>query len=133
MEERNGGPDPALKKGPDEQQYLELISSGNLENSENLRLMAEYLAALIDAAEATKIELYEQYRKPVDLFRAGLRALARQNWWREDRYDILDNDTRERLAGAILKGCRLKVVLAEKYQAVGERIRDYSGKQENEN
>ncbi|GEM_PF-4616800 len=111
--------------------YLELTGNGALENKENLKLVAEYLSASIDAAEATSIELYEHYRKPVDLFRRGVRALARQNWWQEERFDILDEDVRELLAASILKGCQMQVILREKYQTAGEHIRDFSGTSKN--
>ncbi|MGL5433842.1 MAG: hypothetical protein ACRDBO_00400 [Lachnospiraceae bacterium] len=115
----------------DTQKYLDLTGNGALENRENLRLVVEYLAACIDAAEATSIELYEHYRKPVNLFRRGVRALARQNWWLEGQVGILDQDVRESLADCILKGCRLQIILQEKYQTAGEHIRDYPGTSEN--
>lgn len=123
------------KPSPDrlnEQQYLELIESGDLTNREQLRLVVNYLAACVDTAEATNIELYEHYRRPVDQFRYGLRALARQLWWQEERYDIMDDVTRSQLAGAVLKACRLRLVLPEKYQRNGEHIRDYLGETKNE-
>jgi len=91
-----------------------------------------YLAACVDAAEAANIELYEHYRRPVDLCRQGLKALARQNWWQEEQYGIMDDFTREQLAGAVLKACRLRAVLPEKYQLSGEHIRDYSEKNKEE-
>lgn len=121
----------AGRNSEQERQFLKLITDGDLENKENIRLVAECLAVYIDAAEATSIELYEHYRKPVDLFRSGVRALARQTWWQEERFGTLDPEIRQLLAGSILKGCRLQVILQEKYQAAGEHIRDYSGAGEN--
>ena len=62
-----------------------------------------YLAALIDTIEQTSMEIYERYRALVDLFRGAAREC------------LADGETGAPAVYALLKACRLGVLLAEKY------------------
>lgn len=89
------------------------------------RSMGRYLAALVDVAESTSIEIYEQYRKLQDMYRQALKGLPGQRATdcaqSEPSLCFATDGTQERIGNALiaysaLKACRNGMLLAEKYE-----------------
>ena len=100
-----------------------------------LRATAWYQMAIVDTLEAMSISIYEDYRGLADLYAEGIKGLLRC----QDKdtglfYQVLDLPGAEgnyqetsgsaMLAASIMKACRQKVLLPEKYWHVGEAILD---------
>ncbi len=80
---------------------------------------AMFMEALIDTIEAIDQPVYELYRSLVDLFRAQLKGLIANG-----EVALIDEKAKMILAYAIKKACDMKVILAEKYEAVADKISD---------
>ena len=78
---------------------------------------AMFMEALIDTIEAIDQPVYELYRSLVDLFRAQLKGLLNNG-----NVVLADDKAKMILAYAIKKACDMKVILAEKYEAVADEI-----------
>lgn len=100
-----------------------------------LRASAWYQMALMDTLEAMSMEIYEDYRGLGDLYAEGIKGLLRyQDPETKLFYQVLnlpeaDGNYQETsgsamLAASIMKACRLKVLLSEKYWHIGEEILD---------
>ncbi len=100
-----------------------------------LRATAWYQMALVDTLEAMSVAIYEDYRGLADVYAEGIKGLLRyQDKETKLFYQVLDHQEAEgnyqetsgsaMLAASILKACRLKVLLPEKYWHVGEEILD---------
>lgn len=79
---------------------------------------AFFMEALIDTVEAIDQPVYELYRSLVDLFRQEIRVLFpgadKEIRFKDDKAAFV-------LACAVKKACRMKVILAEKYEAMADR------------
>ncbi|MCM1173692.1 MAG: glycoside hydrolase family 88 protein [Blautia sp.] len=94
------------------------------EEKGQIRSTARYLAALVDTMENMSVEIYEQYRKLQDMFKAALKdALAQRAqdglFHAAEGIDVF--------AGAVigyctLKACRMGLLLKEKYVGTGMEI-----------
>lgn len=98
-----------------------------------LRSMGWYLMALVDVMDNMSIEIYEQYRKLQDIFKQLIKGILA---YRDEKtglfYQVIDQRTLEgnyietsgsaMVGYAILKGCRMGLLLKEKYQKTGEEI-----------
>lgn len=80
---------------------------------------AMFMEALIDTIEAIDQPVYELYRSLVDLFRAQLKTLIANG-----EVTLTDEKAGMILAYAIKKACDMKVILAEKYEAIADKISD---------
>jgi unsaturated rhamnogalacturonyl hydrolase len=95
--------------------------------------MGWYLMALVDTMDNMSFEIFEQYKKLEGIFKQILHGLL-QYQDKESRlfYQVVDRgDTvgnyletsgSAMIAYAILKGCRMGILLSEKYAGVGEEI-----------
>ncbi len=98
-----------------------------------LRSMGWYLMALVDVMDNMSIEIYEQYRKLQDIFKAVLKGLL-QYQDKESRlfYQVIDRSDAKgnyletsgsaMAAYAVLKACRMGILLKEKYVPAGMEI-----------
>lgn len=98
-----------------------------------LRSMGWYLMALVDTAEGISVEIYEQYRKLVDIYRLLIKGML---GYRDKEsglfYQVIDKGGAEgnytetsgslMVAYSILKACRMGILLKEKYASVGMEI-----------
>lgn len=98
-----------------------------------LRSIGWYLMALVDCYELANEELYDHKRAIGDLFRKAIRGILR---WQdpdsklfyqlvalpEQEGNYLETSGSLMVAYAILKACRLGLLLADKYQRTGEEI-----------
>ena len=98
-----------------------------------LRSMGWYLMALVDTMDAMSIEIYEQYRKLQDIFKQVLKGILR---YQDEKtglfYQVIDrNDVEENyletsgsamVGYAIMKACRMGLLLKEKYEPIGTGI-----------
>ncbi|MCR4897107.1 MAG: glycoside hydrolase family 88 protein [Lachnospiraceae bacterium] len=98
-----------------------------------LRSMGWYLMALVDTMYAMNREIYEQYRELEDIFKTVLKGILRYQdpetglfYQVIDRSDVegnyLETSGTAMIAYAILKACRMGILLKEKYAGIGERI-----------
>lgn len=98
-----------------------------------LRSIAWFLMALVDTMEEMDNWAYDYYRQLLDIYKEGLLGILAYRdtesglfYQVVDRADIpgnyLETSGSSMIAASILKACRLKVLLAEKYQPVGEAI-----------
>ncbi len=89
--------------------------------------------ALIDLYELSSEEVFEQHKQYAVWFKEALKGVLKYQdaesglFWQlialpEVEGNYLETSGSAMIAYSILKGCRLKVLQAEKYQAVGERI-----------
>lgn len=87
-----------------------LIKSGN----NDIDQVGLYLTSLIDALSGMSFEIYEKYRKLQDMFKLSLVNLLK------DR----DKESAENamIAYAIIKACRMGIILKEKYAPAGVEI-----------
>lgn len=98
-----------------------------------LRSMGWYLMALVDVMDNMSIEIYEQYRKLQDIFKLMIKGILR---YRDkdsglfcqviDRSDVegnyLETSGSAMVGYAILKACRMGILLKEKYAPIGRAI-----------
>lgn len=98
-----------------------------------LRATAWYQMAMIDTAEEMSKGIYEDYRTLSDLYAEGIKGLLKyQDKDSKLFYQVIDHpEIKENyletsgsamIAASILKACRMKVLLAEKYWKTGEDI-----------
>lgn len=83
-----------------------------------------YLVSLIDALSGMSFEIYEKYRKMQDMFKATLTDFLK-NYDKESGFYYGKNAGKEEnamIAYAIIKACRMGIILKEKYAAVGMEI-----------
>lgn len=98
-----------------------------------LRSMGWYLMALVDVMENMSVEIYEQYRKIQDIFKEAVKGIL---GFRDkdsglfyqviDRSDVpgnyLETSGSTMVGYAILKACRMGILLKEKYACAGREI-----------
>lgn len=95
-----------------------------------LRACGWHLMALIDTMEVMESRVYECYRELGDLFKEALRGILQYRdeetglfYQVVDRKDVegnyLETSGSAMIAYAILKACRMKVILPEKYLPIG--------------
>lgn len=98
-----------------------------------LRSMGWYLMALVDTMDHMSFEIYEQYRKLQDIFKLVLKGILKYQdkdsklfYQVIDRSDVEENyleTSGSAMVGyAILKACRMGILLKEKYASVGMEI-----------
>lgn len=98
-----------------------------------LRADAWYQMAIIDTMEEMSKAVYEHYRTIGDLFKESLKGLLQYQdkesslFYQlialpEQEGNYLETSGSAMIAAAILKACRMKVILAEKYEKVAENI-----------
>lgn len=98
-----------------------------------LRSMGWYLMALVDVMDAMSFEIFEHYKKLQDMFKEALKGiLAYQDAETKLFYQVIDRADAEgnyletsgsaMVAYAILKACRMGVLLKEKYADMGMDI-----------
>jgi unsaturated rhamnogalacturonyl hydrolase len=98
-----------------------------------LRSMGWYLMSLIDTYEKTSEEIYEHYNTYKVLFREAIKGILNYQdpasglfYQLIDLAEVdgnyLETSGSIMISYAIMKGCRLGVLQAEKYQAIGEGI-----------
>lgn len=75
----------------------------------DLEQVGYYMMALVDVMDAMNIEIYEQYRKLQDYYKVLLKEMRKkqQKW---------SMKTELMMAYTMLKGCRMNILLKEKYQ-----------------
>ncbi|MCM1262930.1 MAG: glycoside hydrolase family 88 protein [Butyrivibrio sp.] len=83
-----------------------------------------YMAALIDSLSVMSFEIYEKYRQIQDMFKSALKKLADRRDTDKEAFAIkgADNAVNAMAAYAIIKACRLGIVLKEKYAPLGMEI-----------
>jgi len=98
-----------------------------------LRSMGWYLMALIDTMDEMSKEIFEHYKRLEELFKEAIKGIL-QYQDKESKlfYQVIDKAEIDgnyletsgsaMIAYAILKACRNKVLLKEKYQSIGEEI-----------
>lgn len=95
-----------------------------------LRSMGWYLMALVDVMDAMSFEIYEQYRRYAALFKEAVRGILQYQdpktglfYQVIDQGDIegnyLETSGSAMVAYAILKACRMGILLKEKYAGIG--------------
>ena len=98
-----------------------------------LRSMGWYMMALVDTMDAMSIEIYEQYRKLQDIFKLMLKGILRYQdeetglfYQVIDRSDVegnyLETSGCAMIGYAIMKACRMGILLKEKYEPIGTGI-----------
>lgn len=98
-----------------------------------LRSMGWYLMALVDTLDQMSKQIYEQYRKLEDIFRLMIKGiLPYQDPNTKMFYQVIDHpEVKENyletsgsamIAYAIIKGCRMGILLDEKYASTGIEI-----------
>lgn len=100
-----------------------------------LRAMGWYMVALIDMIEGTDQAIYENYDELKRLFKEALKGLLQYQdkdsklfYQVIDRADVegnyLETSGSLMIAYAMLKACRMKVILSEKYEKTAREILD---------
>lgn len=100
-----------------------------------LRSMGWYLMALVDTYDSASDQIYEHYRVLKDLLKEAVKGVLQyQDEETKLFYQLIDLPNQKgnyletsgsiMIAYAILKGCRLDALLAEKYQHKAEEILD---------
>lgn len=82
------------------------------------RGIALFLTACTDTLEFTSAEIYEHYRYLEELIRQTVRRLA-GTCWQRGGIELMESETAEMLGNAVLKACRMNVLLQEKYECSG--------------
>jgi len=93
---------------------------------EQIRDTVQYLAALADTMENMSIEIYEQYRKLQDMFRQTLKSVLAHraqdglfHMAEDNGIGVFESAV---IGGCVLKGCRMGILLKEKYIDTGMEI-----------
>lgn len=83
-----------------------------------------YLISMIDALSGMSFEIYEKYRKIQDMFKAALTDILNSYNKENGSYygKIAGNAENAMIAYAIIKACRMGIILKEKYTPVGMEI-----------
>lgn len=92
--------------------------SANIKENDNALSLAYYAASLIDSMEVVEQPIYENYRRMQDLFKETVKCAL--------ELGVMDKVNTEALmfAYAILKGCRMKALHTEKYEAAAIEVLD---------
>ena len=91
---------------------------------DNIDQIGLYLISMIDALSGMSFEIYEKYRIIQDMFKAALTDLLK-NYDKENcSYygKMAGNAENAMIAYAIIKACRMGIILKEKYAFVGMEI-----------
>ena len=96
------------------------LSDGN----EDASRIGLYLISLIDALSGMSFEIYERYREMQDMFKAALKALLNNYDQENGAYygKNAGNAGNAMIAYALIKACRMGIILKEKYEPVGVEI-----------
>lgn len=80
-----------------------------------------YLVSLIDALSGMSFEIYEKYRKMQDMFKLALTELLKNYDKENGSYygKNAGNAEKAMIAYAIIKACRMGIILKEKYASLG--------------
>lgn len=83
-----------------------------------------YLVSLIDALSGMSFEIYEKYRTMQDMFKMALTDLLKSYDKEKGSYygKIAGNAENAMIAYAIIKACRMGIILKEKYAPLGVEI-----------
>lgn len=83
-----------------------------------------YLVSLIDALSGMSFEIYEKYRTMQDMFKATLTDLLKNYDKESGSYygKNVGNEENAMIAYAIIKACRMGIILKEKYTTSGVEI-----------
>lgn len=83
-----------------------------------------YMTALIDSLSVMSFEIYEKYRQIQDMFKSALKKLVDRRDNEKETFSIkgADNAVNALAAYAIIKACRLGIILQEKYAPLGMEI-----------
>ncbi|MBQ8279801.1 MAG: hypothetical protein IJZ23_08195 [Roseburia sp.] len=107
---------PALMKEQKEtgkkDKYIE-ITNVLLEAADTVQTKEEklsYMLALLETLEAMDFQIYELYRSLQDQFKVMLRELLSE-------YDGLGEAEKRMISDAIERGCGIRILLEEKYEA----------------
>ncbi len=98
-----------------------------------LRAIGWFLVSVVDTIEEMDGRVYDHFRQLAEIYKQGVKGIlqyqdkeSRLFWQVVDHGGIpgnyLETSGSAMIAASILKACRLKVLLAEKYQAAGEEI-----------
>ena len=91
---------------------------------DNIDQIGLYLISMIDALSGMSFEIYEKYRKIQDMFKAALTNLLKNYDKENGSYygKMAGNAENAMIAYAIIKACRMGIILKEKYAPVGMEI-----------
>lgn len=99
-----------------------------------LRSIAWFLMALVETMEEMDRRVYDNYQPLMDIYKKGIKGVIQ---YLDDEFDMfyqivdggkniagnyLETSGSSMIAASILKACRYKIVLPEKYQPTGEKI-----------
>lgn len=92
--------------------------------NKNIDQIGLYLTALIDALSGMSFEIYEKYRALQDLFRRTLANLLKNSDNGTISYSMesAGNVGNAMIAYAVIKACRMGIILKEKYAPAGMEI-----------
>lgn len=92
--------------------------------TEDIDQISLYLVSLIDALSGMSFEIYEKYRTMQDMFKAALTALLKNYDKESGSYygKNAGNEENAMIAYAIIKACRMGIILKEKYTTAGVEI-----------
>lgn len=93
--------------------------NAKLGTSEADKEMAEYACAAIDTMEVMEQPLYEIYDRLKDLFKEAVAAMNKASL---EGFDKQQSEAALLYAYAVLKGCRMKALHTEKYEAAALNI-----------
>ncbi len=90
----------------------------------NIDQIGLYLISLIDTLSGMSFEIYEKYRKMQDMFKAALTDLLKNYDKESGSYygKKAGNEENAMVAYAIIKACRMGIILKEKYVPLGLEI-----------
>ncbi len=110
-----------------ERDYDRMVFGACQEKKEESLELAYFTAACADTLEFTSMEIYEHYRFLADLLKQTVRTLKNAGFFRRDSMEKLDKKTAELFGRAIAKGCRMNVLLCEKYEKIGRNFCENNG------
>ena len=94
------------------------------DENEDASRIGLYLISLIDALSGMSFEIYERYREMQDMFKATLKTLLKNYDKENGTYygKNAGNAENAMIAYAIIKACRMGIILKEKYEPIGVEI-----------
>ena len=101
--------------------YDRMVKGACEGRKQDSRELAWFLAACTDTLEFTSMEIYEHYRYLADLIQATVRILAKE-CWQGGGIERTERETAGVFADAVLKSCRMRVLLREKYEDYGREL-----------
>lgn len=98
-----------------------------------LRAIGWFLVGCVDTMEEMDRKLYDDFRQLADIYKQGIRGVLKYRDAESGLFyqvvdgaaidgNYLETSGSAMIAASILKACRLKVLLREKYQEIGEGI-----------